>query len=528
MYSNKSKGRLLVPLIILVGLIVAAIIWFGLRMHAYEKNYLENQKKSLLEEKLLSAQADLNNKINKLENMLFSLLQTENTGPEYLREFTLNQPLITQAFTASSLGQLTYPKPNAPDLSEREKRFIERTREIIDSKILTSSFETLESGQKLEVAMQWYSYYWNDGLHILAFRKLNNKDLFGLELNTARFFAEIINLLPTQNLQESDNNNQLLSLNNQEGKIIYMWGNTNILNKDHISQSIPAPSPLKSWSLVIHASDSSPILFAGSITFNILSAVALFTLTIIILVFFIYKQHRYELDQAALRVNFASQVSHELKTPLTNIRMYSDLLESRLEENDLESKKFISVITSESQRLSRLISNILTFSSKDKNHLKLNTQSTDVSKLINDILSEFKPTLLKSSIDIETILEKECVLNLDPDIIKQIISNLISNVEKYAASGGKIIISTRSEDDYLVINFRDFGPGIPKNERNKIFKPFYRISNKLTDGVSGTGIGLTISRDLARLHGGDIALKECSQGTEFEIKIHTIKESHKI
>jgi signal transduction histidine kinase len=94
-------------------------------------------------------------------------------------------------------------------------------------------------------------------------------------------------------------------------------------------------------------------------------------------------------------------------------------------------------------------------------------------------------------------------------------------VEKYAAGGARVEIATWQQREQSVICVRDYGPGIPKREREKIFQPFYRISHKLSDGVTGTGIGLTITRELTRLHGGDLELLPGSPGACFQVSLKT-------
>jgi signal transduction histidine kinase len=110
---------------------------------------------------------------------------------------------------------------------------------------------------------------------------------------------------------------------------------------------------------------------------------------------------------------------------------------------------------------------------------------------------------------------------LDADSLGQILDNLLGNVEKYAPGSGVVEVSTRRQGDASTIVVADRGPGIPDRSREEVFKPFRRLSSKLTDGVSGTGLGLTIARDLARLHGGDVRLGPSARGARFEVTLET-------
>ena len=110
---------------------------------------------------------------------------------------------------------------------------------------------------------------------------------------------------------------------------------------------------------------------------------------------------------------------------------------------------------------------------------------------------------------------------VDPDALEQILSNVYSNVEKYGASGGRVDIESRYVNDRTLITVHDYGPGISGKEKEKIFQPFYRSSSRLTDGVAGAGIGLSIARELAQLHGGDLTLLDKPRGACFQIELHT-------
>ena len=112
-------------------------------------------------------------------------------------------------------------------------------------------------------------------------------------------------------------------------------------------------------------------------------------------------------------------------------------------------------------------------------------------------------------------------VQLDSDALEQILGNLLSNVEKYAAAGKRVDISTAVEGQNTIITVADRGSGISRSFRKKIFEPFYRLSNSLTEGVSGAGIGLGISRELARAHGGDLTLEKSDSGARFKIVLLT-------
>ena len=127
----------------------------------------------------------------------------------------------------------------------------------------------------------------------------------------------------------------------------------------------------------------------------------------------------------------------------------------------------------------------------------------------------FKAKAISANLD----LQANRTIETDPDQFEQILNNLLSNVEKYAAEGRAVDISSEVVDEALIVRVRDYGEGIPAAERKQVFKPFYRISNRLTEGVSGTGIGLTIAWQQAHRLGGDLKLLEKTPGVCFELHI---------
>ena len=116
-------------------------------------------------------------------------------------------------------------------------------------------------------------------------------------------------------------------------------------------------------------------------------------------------------------------------------------------------------------------------------------------------------------------------VELDADALEQIVGNLLGNVEKYAADGGRVRVATVQQGETTTITVSDRGPGVPEGRREAVFEPFRRLSDKLTDGVAGTGIGLAIARDLARMHGGDVRCVPASRGACFQVELHTPRVS---
>jgi signal transduction histidine kinase len=226
-----------------------------------------------------------------------------------------------------------------------------------------------------------------------------------------------------------------------------------------------------------------------------------------------------ELREARQRLSFVNQVSHELKTPLTNIRMYAELLEESLDEESVTEREHAAVIVSESQRLSRLIANVLSFGRQQRGKLVVRRSVGELDAAIRQLVEQFRPVFRERGLEVELDLRAAGASRFDADALGQIMGNLLSNVEKYAAGGKRVHIASERDGATARIRVTDGGPGIPARSRDDVFLPFVRLSGAVTDGVAGTGIGLSIARELARLHGGDLRLEPSTAGACFVVEL---------
>jgi len=204
---------------------------------------------------------------------------------------------------------------------------------------------------------------------------------------------------------------------------------------------------------------------------------------------------------------------------LTNIRLYAELLDDEIGDEPSSARDYLGVIVAESQRLSRLILNILTFNRKQRHDLTLRLSPGIVDDAVAVVLDQFRPSFALHGLEIEFRRSAPRTVRFDADAMHQIVGNLLSNVEKYAAGSGRVEVATEQDGDEVVILVADRGPGIPERERGRVFEPFYRVSNALSDGVTGAGIGLSLVRDLARLHGGDVEILSGDVGATFRVAL---------
>lgn len=238
--------------------------------------------------------------------------------------------------------------------------------------------------------------------------------------------------------------------------------------------------------------------------------------------FLLYRMSLRNLALVDQQQDFVSAISHELKTPLTSIRMYGEMLQQGWVESD-KKKVYYNYIFDESERLTRLINNVLQLARMTRNETPVDMKRITVAELIDIIHSKIDSQIERSnfSLDIDVPQEVEHMnLDVDPDIITQIIINLVDNAIKFSAKSEnrQIDISVnKHQHDSLCFSIRDYGPGVAQDQLKKIFELFYRSENELTRETTGTGIGLALVSQLTQLMDGKIDVINLSPGAQFRL-----------
>ncbi|MCG8567697.1 MAG: HAMP domain-containing histidine kinase, partial [Desulfobacterales bacterium] len=216
---------------------------------------------------------------------------------------------------------------------------------------------------------------------------------------------------------------------------------------------------------------------------------------------------------AEQKTTFVASVSHELKTPLTSIRMYAELLLSGRIKDEAKQKKYLEILVGESLRLTRLINNVLDFGRLEQKRKSYACERFDLVEFMVDLIAVHGLPMEKSGFKITTQFPPGPMpVYLDKDVMEQVILNLMDNALKYAASGKSLGFTMVEEKGEIILGVMDRGPGIPSGLEEKIFKQFFRADNRLTAARSGSGLGLTLARQMIRDMGGDLFL-ETGQAT---------------
>ena len=212
-----------------------------------------------------------------------------------------------------------------------------------------------------------------------------------------------------------------------------------------------------------------------------------------------------ELKLAQQKTTFVANVSHELKTPLTSIRMFAEMLRDGRVAGEERRRQYFDIMTAETERLTRLINNVLDFARTEQGKKRYTMRPCDLVALAAGIVETQRARLETGGFTVGLLMQSDhLTVRADEEAIKQALVNLLSNAEKYSDQTRDIEVGVRREDDKAVISVSDRGVGIRAGEAEKIFAEFYRADDALTSRVKGTGLGLTIARRIARDHGGDI------------------------
>ena len=550
------KPRSLILILLIIGLPCGVLVWAAVRIARNEQIVVQQQFHDLMEQRLLDVNNSVERCFQQVEAHLQDLTSLNDPDISTLRHLGRSEPLVMQMFLLTPNGQLQYPGPEQT-LNGSERRFLLKTSKMFSEQHLSVASTEAVSGvaesvadppaaagrlspQKQSVAPSadppsevlqsvnttdagWFVWYWDRGLNLIYWNRRQSGQIVGAALDRARWMAELIGQLPdssaTRGSGQPPQSEPRIRVVNAASDPVYQWGT----GSDHATESIceiALAAPLSSWRLqCLVVPGQNPGTSAGSV-YGLAGGLTAVGVAVGLLAFVLIRDFTRDIREAGRQVSFVNQVSHELKTPLTNICLYAELLDrdmAHLPEAD-RLRKRLDVILSEGRRLSRLIGNVLTFARRERRSLQPAMSLSVPDEVIAQVFRHFRPALDALGIQVEIRLNAAESQRLDSDFLEQILGNLIGNVEKYAASSQSLIVQSGIEDQMLVVDIIDDGPGIPAQDGRRVFEPFVRLSQDISS-VAGTGIGLSISRQLARLHGGDVCLRESESGCHFVVKL---------
>jgi len=228
----------------------------------------------------------------------------------------------------------------------------------------------------------------------------------------------------------------------------------------------------------------------------------------------------------AARNSFLGQAAHELRTPLTNIRLYVENALEDCKQDPLATAKALNIINEESRRLERVVSQVLSVSEIEAGSFTLKRDDVRLDEVLKAVKADYEPQAREKQITLKLNMPPKLpVLQADRDKISLALHNLIGNALKYTPEKGRVTVNATVDTDHIHIEVIDTGIGISSDDVEKIFDLFYRAKDERVAKITGSGLGLTIAREVIRLHGGDISVQsELNKGSTFTLALPITEE----
>ena len=215
-----------------------------------------------------------------------------------------------------------------------------------------------------------------------------------------------------------------------------------------------------------------------------------------------------------------TNVAHDLRTPLTSIIGYLELLSGDVKLEPEIQKKYINIAYVKTKRLEKLIEDLFGFTKMNYGKLSMHVGQVDVVKLLSQLLEEFYPSFVDKNLSYELQSNVPVkVITADGNLLARLFDNLINNAIKYGADGKRIMVKLHADDEIVTVSVINYGYVIPADELPLIFNKFYRVEQSRSTNTGGTGLGLAISKNIVDMHGGTITVTSDLSGTVFTVKL---------
>jgi signal transduction histidine kinase len=345
----------------------------------------------------------------------------------------------------------------------------------------------------------WRSWYADDQLHLLGwFAPAGSSLRYGVEIEMMALLGRLLGNLPAPT-----GSGEGFALLDGNGAIFHQSGPFEMKAGYEPLAAVPIAT-LPHWRVAAYADPKasgggSGVVLIGTLLVGTFIAAILLGGSLLL-----WQAWRHQ-REARQKTSFVSSVSHELKTPLTTIRLYAEMLgEGTIREPDRQ-KRYLTTIIRESRRLTRLVNNVLDFARLEQGRRSYRPEPVELDGFLDEFFELQAPRLADAGLRLERCGGAEDLhVRTDRDALEQILLNLLDNAIKYAAGGGRLQVDMAGDRQRIRLRLRDFGPGIPASHRERIFEKFHRVDASLTAERQGSGLGLSIARQLAEGLGGGL------------------------
>lgn len=412
-----------------------------------------------------------------------------------------------EAFEAASAGETARTVPAAPDkkTSSRSSRkeLVALSKAVYEVPQEQADISKAPGTPKavFEPASGWLPWFSENRLHVLIWiKKAVDGPVYGMELELVTLLSRLVIDFPKAGKEAAS-----LVLADGSNNYVHQSGNLDLSTQITPELRIPVSGLLPHWQISVFM-DTQGLGAANGFFILSLILVAIFIAAIVSGGILLTRVTLQNMRDAQQKTGFVSSVSHELKTPLTSIRMYAELLLSGRIKDGVKKKNYLSVIVTESERLTRLINNVLDFGKLEQGKKSYQVTPFEMDTFLYQVIDAHKIRIKDQGLEVKTKIKGDNFnIHTDRDAVEQVVLNLLDNALKYAGSGKFLKFVLEKEDKKTTLfKICDDGPGIPKSQSAMIFKKFHRIDNSLTATQPGSGLGLSIARQILRDLGGDL------------------------
>lgn len=404
----------------------------------------------------------------------------------------------------------------------------ERKKKSIGSKYLVEKLQqrlsrAIVKRSKFRERFKFFSDYTAEQTYLVAYLLLGKSEnhlvetALGLQINIAALKEQIF---PQIMRKRKFPSGVVIAVLDEEKKLV-MGEADQILYEPVVLQALR--DPLEFWQLGIFPTIGSPLVEEGQedLYFR-LWGIFLLWLFILAGSVVVISKVRQQRKRSLQKTTFISSVSHELRTPLTSIKMFVDFLAKNQQlKTDPETGKYLRIIRGESERLSRLVENVLDYAKIERGVKQYQFEYEEAEAIIRSVADTFSYHAEMSGVKIELDLEGELPeIHADRHALSQALINLLANAVKYSVSRQPVRLSARVEGKQLIIRVKDRGIGIRKKDLKYIFDDYYRVEEGEAANIAGTGLGLPLVRHIVEAHGGEVAVESVyGEGSTFTIKL---------
>jgi signal transduction histidine kinase len=356
-----------------------------------------------------------------------------------------------------------------------------------------------KSAQKSAQRSGWIPWFSENRLCILGWvQKYEDGPIYGIELELMTLLSRLVVDFPI--LSEKG---AALVLMDGNGKFMHQSGSLAKSPEDKPAAVSTVSDLLPHWRIAVFIDDTAGT--APGFLFVSVMLLGIFIAAIVSGGMLLTRMTLQNMKDARQKTSFVSSVSHELKTPLTSIRMYAELLLSKRIKDENKIQTYLSVIVNESGRLTRLINNVLDFGKLEQGKKTYHYTSFEMDRFLYQMIKAHSIRIKAQGIEIMTQVEQgDYEVTTDRDAMEQVFLNLLDNALKYAGNGKFIQFVLDKQDAFIRLKICDDGPGIPRAQQEKIFEKFHRVDNSLTSKQPGSGLGLSIAKQILRDLKGDL------------------------